>query len=67
MNIIVNEKKLEFEVDNISISEIIEKLQIPTNGIAIAVGSSVVPKSKWETFCLEEGSKVTIIRATQGG
>lgn len=67
MNVIVNGKILECEAKSISISEVIERLQIPTNGIAIAVGSSVVPKINWDTFLLEEGAKVTIIRATQGG
>lgn len=67
MNIIVNGKFLECVGDNVTISFVINQLQLSSVGIAIAVGSTVVPQSRWGEYPLEEGAKVTIIRATQGG
>lgn len=67
MNIIVNGNILECVSDKVTISSVIEQLQLSTIGIAIAVGSSVIPQSKWGEYTLGDGAKVTIIRATQGG
>lgn len=67
MNIIVNGKFLECIDDNVTISFVINQLQLSNVGIAVAVGSQVIPQSRWGEYCLEEGAKVTIIRATQGG
>jgi sulfur carrier protein len=38
-----------------------------TEGIALAVNQSVIPRTKWQDFNLMENDKITIIRATQGG
>jgi sulfur carrier protein len=36
-------------------------------GIAVAVGTRVVPRDRWEQTLLTEGCSVTVIRATRGG
>jgi sulfur carrier protein len=36
-------------------------------GIAAAVNGEVVPRAEWATRALEEGDRVLVIRATQGG
>lgn len=36
-------------------------------GIAVAVNRTVVPRSEWDNHLVQEGDKVWVIRATQGG
>jgi thiamine biosynthesis protein ThiS len=36
-------------------------------GIAVAVGTSVVPRDRWDKTPLTEGCSITVIRATRGG
>ena len=40
---------------------------ISQRGIAVAVNNTVIPKSEWEKYQLNENDKITIITATQGG
>jgi sulfur carrier protein len=37
------------------------------NGIALAVNDKIIPKSKWEEFCLQNGDHILAIGAVQGG
>ncbi|MDB5280662.1 MAG: thiamine biosynthesis protein ThiS [Ferruginibacter sp.] len=36
-------------------------------GIAVAVNETVVPKTQWDSYVLQTGDKVLVIKATQGG
>jgi sulfur carrier protein len=36
-------------------------------GVAVAVDGEVVPRSEWETTRLEDGQRVEVLRAAQGG
>lgn len=67
MNITLNNQLLEINsttsLQEIVISQLGEKL----NGVAVAVNDTVVPKTNWEQFTLNENDKILIIRATQGG
>ena len=36
-------------------------------GVAVAINDAVVPKSRWGEHALEDGDRVEIIQATQGG
>ncbi|QDW27130.1 sulfur carrier protein ThiS [Pedobacter sp. KBS0701] len=38
-----------------------------TNGIAIAVNQTIISKSVWDTYLLNPGDQVILIKATQGG
>ncbi len=42
-------------------------IALDAKGIAIAVNAQVVQKAKWNDFILQNGDKITIIKATQGG
>jgi sulfur carrier protein len=39
----------------------------PTSGIAIAVNQEIIPKSSWDSYALQPGDNITVIKATQGG
>ena len=36
-------------------------------GVAVAVNGSVVPRTTWRSHPLNDGDRVLVIRATQGG
>ena len=36
-------------------------------GLAVAVNDTIIPRTSWENFILNENDTITIIRATQGG
>ncbi len=62
----VNDNPQEF-LTALTLQELVEKLQIQTNGIAIAVNSSVVKKTDWPSKLLQNNDEVLIIKSTQGG
>lgn len=62
----VNDNPQEF-LTALTLQELVEKLQIQTNGIAIAVNSSVVKKTDWPSKLLQNNDDVLIIKSTQGG
>lgn len=66
MIIKVNESPREIS-NTISLQELINELQISTNGIAIAINNSVIKKEDWLSYLLQENDNVLIIRSTQGG
>ena len=47
----------------------IEALDLPAagRGVAVAVDAEVVPRGEWETTELDEGARVEVLRAIQGG
>ncbi|CAM1362077.1 conserved hypothetical protein [Tenacibaculum litoreum] len=62
----VNNNQQEF-LSPLVLQELVDKLQIQTNGIAIAVNSSVVKKADWPSKLLQNNDDVLIIKSTQGG
>lgn len=54
--------------DNISLTELVKILgYTDSSGIAIAMRTTVIPKTDWDNKRLSEGDSVTIIQATCGG
>ncbi|QSB06128.1 sulfur carrier protein ThiS [Natronoglycomyces albus] len=49
-----------------TIAEAVAAITTATKGVAVAVNSEVVPKSQWGQE-LNDGDKVEILTATQGG
>ncbi|CAM1347945.1 MULTISPECIES: sulfur carrier protein ThiS [Tenacibaculum] len=66
INIKVNDINQQFS-SSLTIEQLVFKLQIVTNGIAIAINDSVIKKESWETKELKNNDKVLIIKSTQGG
>ncbi len=66
MRIFINEQLHELK-DKSSLAEAIDHLDIPRQGLAVAVNSAVIPQDGWAARILEEDDKVMLIRATQGG
>jgi len=67
MNISVNEKEM-LVPEGCNVKDLCNIINIKENdGVAIAVGMDVLTPGDYPTRILQEGDKVTIIRATCGG
>ena len=66
MYIKVNNETQEITA-NTSVQQLVEQLQISTNGIAIAINSTVVKKTDWASTFLKNQDDLLIIKSTQGG
>jgi sulfur carrier protein len=42
-------------------------LEADARGVAVAVDGAVVPRSAWQTLVLDEGARVEVLTAMQGG
>lgn len=62
----VNNKEHQFSA-SITLQEILEQLNIPTNGIAVAINQNIITKSDWSTTMIDQNQSILIIKATQGG
>jgi sulfur carrier protein len=40
---------------------------VQETGIAVAVNERVIPKTEWQTHPLQEGDRITVIKAVCGG
>lgn len=58
------EKELE---GPLTISELIEKIQVPVQAIAVAVNSEIVPRSEFSRIRVRNRDQIEIIRAVGGG
>jgi len=64
--ITVNQKPHHFS-KILSLQDLVEQLDIATQGIAIAVNNHVITKSDWASQTLQHNDDVLIIQSTQGG
>ncbi len=53
--------------DVATIAALLEHLQLPRDGVAVAVNAHVVPKTTHRTHRLAAGDRVEIVRAVGGG
>jgi len=61
----VNDSLLSFSGK--TLEDLLAQLKKPSQGIAVAIDQSVVPKSLWATTLLEGGMKVFIFESIAGG
>jgi sulfur carrier protein len=65
VNVTVNGKPFDVS-DGCTAAELIDRLQLPRTGVAIAVGGAVLPRTQWASR-LAEGAAVEVLTAVQGG
>jgi sulfur carrier protein len=53
--------------DDLTVAELLELVDAPTTGVAVAVDGSVVPRAAWPTTSVHDGAVVEILTAVQGG
>ena len=66
MEVFINRRSVETE-ESTTLAELLAREGLPREGIAVAVNNKVVPHSEWPTASLQEGAKITVIRAVCGG
>ena len=66
--VIVNGERMDL-ADNASVQAAVEAAGAPTEGrgVAVAVDGEVVPRGQWDSTSLDEGQRVEVLRAVQGG
>ncbi|MDD4868577.1 MAG: sulfur carrier protein ThiS [Mycobacterium sp.] len=65
MIVVVNEKEVEVD-EQTTVSGLLESLGFPDRGVAVALDSSVLPRSGWSTR-LFDGARIQVVMAVQGG
>jgi len=65
VNLTVNDEEVEVE-DGITVTALLEQLDFPDRGVAVAVDWAVLPRSQWDSQ-LTDGSRVEVVTAVQGG
>lgn len=65
MEVIFNNETITTQA--IHLAELIAERLPDTKGIAVAVGTTVIPRDKWTETPVTDQCTVTVIRATRGG
>lgn len=65
MVVFVNEQRVEVD-GQITVSALLESLGFPDRGVAVALDSSVLPRSQWATT-VSDGTRLEVVTAVQGG
>lgn len=66
MKVQVNNKEVEL-ISASTISELTQQLELPAQGIAIAVNNQLTPRTQWGEHTLHENDHLVIIKAACGG
>lgn len=67
MILFINDKPEHFDNESLSVRELLECLNIPANGTAVAVNGKLVTHGVWAHTELHDNDKITIISAAYGG
>ena len=68
MTVVVNGEAREL-VPGTTVRGLLNALAVPggERGVAIAIDAEVVPRGEWDTTELDDGARVEVLRAIQGG
>ena len=68
MRVLLNGAEREL-ADGATVQVAVEALDLPAagRGVAVAVDAEVVPRTQWEQHTLQDGARVEVLRAIQGG
>lgn len=66
MKVQVNNKEVEMTPDS-TLTQLTAQLELPVQGIAIAVNNQMIPRTEWERFILHDNDNLVIIKAVFGG
>jgi sulfur carrier protein len=66
VNVVLNGSPRELR-DGATVAEILDALELPHRGVAVAVDAEVVPRGQWDATPLRDGARVEVVQAVQGG
>jgi len=64
--IVVNGDKSEIAPGS-TVRELLELLDSPKRGVAVAVNSEVIRRGEWDDFVIPDGATIEVLMAVQGG
>lgn len=67
MKIILNNKPITLDADEISVDQLIKNNGIKSAGTAVSVNDILIRHSEWERRVIKDGDKVVVISAAFGG
>ena len=65
MKLKVNDKEVKTGATNLFLFS--QEQNLPTTGIAVAVNNRMIPRTEWNSFALNDGDNILIIKAVCGG
>lgn len=66
MTVTVNGQHWELP-DGTVVADVLERLDAPSLGVAVALDGAVLPRGSWPTAVLRDGATVEVLTAVQGG
>ena len=68
MRVLLNGAEREL-ADGATVQAAVDALELPAagRGVAVAVDAEVVPRTQWQEHTLQDGARVEVLRAIQGG
>jgi sulfur carrier protein len=68
MRVLLNGAEREL-ADGATVQAAVDALELPAagRGVAVAVDAEVVPRTQWEVRMLQDGARIEVLRAIQGG
>lgn len=66
MQIFINDTPITCNGDS-SLEKILTTEGLPLINVAVAIDDTIIPKVQWATTYLQDGSRIIIIKAVQGG
>jgi len=66
MNIVVNEQVIAIPAGS-NIEQLLDRLESPLKGSAVAVNQTIVSRSTWAEYILNEGDQISLFQAIAGG
>jgi len=67
MLITINGKTRSFEAANLSVTELVQQLELVGKRLAIERNGEIVPRSQFDATSLADGDKLEIVGAVGGG
>jgi sulfur carrier protein len=64
---VVNGKDIEIDIENITVLEMMKKLQVTDKVMAAAINMEVVKKDDWHSKLICDGDKVEFLQFVGGG
>lgn len=65
MRVTVNDQTMQVD-EHTTVSALLASLGMPNKGVAVAVNSAVVPRSRWDTT-VPADARIDVVTAVQGG
>lgn len=65
MKVYINNEEKETGAQDLS--ALAQEMALPERGVAIAVAERIVPRTQWAETTLDEGDRITVIKAVFGG